>query len=290
MATGDPTGPLRPPFKYYGSKVRVAPLIVAMFPEHNYYVEPFAGSLAVLLAKRRSPSETVNDIDGDLMTFWRVLRDRPDELIRVCALTPHSRAEFEACYDLSVADDVERARRVWVRLTQGRSPAVGRATGWSYNVLNDARPKRLLSTVGRMPAVAERLMGVSLECRPALDVISRYGQSRDVLVYVDPPYMGSTRKSRGYGHEMADEAAHRELAEVLRGCSATVVLSGYHDPLYDALYGDWHRVDLHTGTSQGGQWSPRVEILWSNRPLRCDGQIPFPEDGLPPTLARSGVR
>ena len=70
----------RPPFAYFGGKTRLAPLIAAAMPSHEHYVEPFGGSLAVLLAKPRSRMETVNDLDGDLMTFWRVLRDQPDEL------------------------------------------------------------------------------------------------------------------------------------------------------------------------------------------------------------------
>lgn len=81
---------MRPPIAYYGGKQRVAQAISSMLPAHSHYVEPFAASLAVLLAKPASRLETVNDLDGDLMTFWRVLRDQPQELTRACALTPHS--------------------------------------------------------------------------------------------------------------------------------------------------------------------------------------------------------
>src|SRR5262245_56921279 len=80
----------RPPFAYYGGKMVLADDIAAVLPEHDHYVEPFAGSLAVLLAKRPSRAETVNDLDGRLITFWRVLRDRPDDLARMTTLTPHS--------------------------------------------------------------------------------------------------------------------------------------------------------------------------------------------------------
>lgn len=90
---------IRPPFAYFGGKTTLASKIAALLPPHKHYVEPFAGSLAVLLAKDRAPHETVNDIDGNLMTFWKVLRDRPRELAEVCALTPHSRGEYLACRD-----------------------------------------------------------------------------------------------------------------------------------------------------------------------------------------------
>ena len=120
---------MRPPFAYYGGKTTIAARIASLLPEHRHYVEPFAGSLAVLLAKTPAGFETVNDLDGNLMTFWCVLRDQPDELARVCALTPHSRAEHQAAYDLDAVDDLERARRVWVCLTQGRGNTL-RRTGW----------------------------------------------------------------------------------------------------------------------------------------------------------------
>lgn len=124
--------PLAPPFAYYGGKTRIAGWITRHLPAHGHYVEPYAGGLSVLLAKAPSPHETVNDLDGDLMAFWRVLRDRPAELARACALTPHSRAEFAAARDLpGVADELERARRVWVILSQGRAGRLSpNRSGW----------------------------------------------------------------------------------------------------------------------------------------------------------------
>ncbi|MCO6004010.1 DNA adenine methylase [Actinoallomurus purpureus] len=90
------------PVTHYGDKAKLTDEIAVMLPEHTHYVEPFAGSLSVLLAKKPSRLETVNDLDRDLMIFWKVLRERPADLTRVCALTPHSRAELEAAYgDLS---------------------------------------------------------------------------------------------------------------------------------------------------------------------------------------------
>lgn len=262
--------PVLPPFAYFGGKTRLASQIAAAFPAHQHYVEPFGGSLAVLLAKPRSRMETVNDIDGDLMTFWRVLRDQPTELARVCALTPHSRAEFLEAYapGLEARPDVERARRVWVRLSQSRSGTLLR-TGWRHYVdpagSSASMPGYLAGYVGRMAPAAARLTGVSLECQPALDLIERYGRSADVLLYVDPPYLGSTRFSGGYRHEMKGDDEHRQLAEALQACKATVVLSGYDSPLYAEMYPDWHVTRIETMTGQGGTRQDRTEVLWSNR-------------------------
>lgn len=270
-----------PPFPYFGGKQTLGPRIASVLPPHQHYVEPFAGSLAVLLAKPISAMETVNDLDGDLMTFWRVLRNQPDALARVCALTPHSRAEHQASYDRPAdLTDLERARRVWVCLTQGRGATMLR-TGWRQYVKpvgSTSLPDYLAGYVSRTAAAAARLQHVSLECRPALDVIARYGAEPDVLLYVDPPYLGSSRsrpddprkRTQRDQHELLDEPQHRELAEALAGCRASVVLSGYPSPpLYDELFGAWDRVEFTAGTGQSavGEWSTRTEVLWSNRPI-----------------------
>lgn len=262
--------PTKPPFAYYGGKTRIAGRIAELLPEHLHYVEPFAGGLSVLLAKTPSRMETVNDLDGDLMCFWRVLRERPDDLVRVCALTPHSRAEHEAAYgDLTELDEVERARRVWVRLSQGRAGTLKR-TGWRHFVdaaaSRGSMPGNLAGYLDRMLTAAARLHEVSLECRPALEVVGAYGRHRSTLLYVDPPYLGNTR-TRNYRTEMMGEGAHRELATVLRSCRSTVVLSGYASGLYTDLYGDWYRTDLEAFTTQGTGDQARTEVLWSNRPL-----------------------
>jgi len=260
-----------PPFTYFGGKLTLAPRIAALFPPHAHYVEPFAGSLAVLLAKPPSRMETVNDLDSDLMTFWRVLRDDPPGLERACALTPHSRVEYQASYDRPAdLPDLERARRVWVCLTQGRVGQLKR-TGWRHYLdpagSSIGMPGYLAGYVARIAPACERLARVSLECRPALELVEAFAPYGDVLMYVDPPYLGSTRRSGGYAHDMYAEAEHRELAGALSTVRGTVVLSGYPSPLYDGLYAGWHRVDIATSTGQGGTWESRTEVLWSNRPL-----------------------
>lgn len=265
---------MRPPFTYFGGKTRLAEQIAAALPEHEHYVEPYCGSLAVLLAKPRSRMETVNDLDHDLMTFWRVLRDQPDELMRVCALTPHSRAEHLEAYALDNAPtDLERARRVWVLLTQGRGGQL-RTAGWRHFVdpagSFTSMSGYLSGYVARMGPGVARLAGVSLECQPALDLIARYGKSPNVLLYVDPPYLGSTRVSGGYRHEMKTEDQHRELAAALADCRASVVLSGYDSPLYAELFEGWHVARIKTMTGQGGTRQERTEVLWSNRATEVD--------------------
>lgn len=262
---------IKPPFTYLGGKMAIASQIAALLPAHGHYVEPFAGSLSVLLAKPPSALETVNDLDRGIMAFWRVLRDRPADLERACALTPHSRAEYAAARaDAPGGDEVEQARRVWVLLTQGRAGTLA-PMGWRFTANPDGgqslRSHHPGTFVRRIAPAAARLAKVSLECRPALEVIADYGRHPGVLLYADPPYLASTRAGSYYRHEMTSEAEHRDLAEALGACSATVVLSGYDSALYAGLYEGWHRRDIAAHTGNGAADKARTEVLWSNRPF-----------------------
>lgn len=267
---------MKPPFRYYGSKVRLAPLIVEAMPRHRVYVEPFAGSLSVLFAKERSHHEVVNDLSDDVVHFLRVLRDHTSALERACRLTPHSRREFEtAAAQPHHPDPVERARRFWVRVNQGFNGSPVRV-GWATSVnQNTNRAVSAANIANRLADCAHRLRLVTIECRPAVEVLDRYAIDGSV-VYLDPPYPESSRSSRrkrsaDYLVEMTDDD-HRDLAAVARAKrGATVIVSGYDCPLYDELYGDWPRWEVgvdrpSTRGSKSGVTSG-VEVLWANRPI-----------------------
>jgi DNA adenine methylase len=275
---------VKPPITYFGGKTSIADRIVGLLPPHEHYVETHCGSLAVLLAKAPSAMETVNDLDEHLMNFWRVLRDQPEDLARVCALTPHSRREAELVAEPPSMwpkdlDDLERARRIWVRLTQLRGGHTVRRSGWRYyqdpRGSHSSMPDYLDAYTARIAAAAARLRGVSLECKPAAELIELYGQHEANLLYVDPPYLESVRKkcsggrSRGpsYAHEVRTDLEHQLLLEALAGCRAAVVLSGYPSGLYDSYLAGWSRMDLAAYTGNGGKDRDRVEVVWSNRPL-----------------------
>lgn len=267
---------MKPPIGYFGSKTTIADKIVALMPEHEGYCEPFAGSLAVLLAKTAARIEVVNDLDNRLMTFWRVLRDRPDELQRLVELTPHSRAELVAAAQLDADTELHLAHQVYVLLTQGRSRTLTRSGFRTYvdpNGTSSSFHTTLQAFNRRLAPAAERIRNVTLECRPAEEVISDYGKHSANLLYVDPPYLSGTRRGGRYSFEMGDEARHRELAEQLHQCNSAVMLSGYDSPLYDELYTDWdrHIIPTHTGNGVGDK--NRLEVVWMNRTLN----IPDPQ-------------
>lgn len=261
------TAPMRPVLRYHGGKWKLASWIISHFPPHRVYVEPFCGAASVLLRKPRSYAEVISDLDGEIVNLFRVLRDpmRARELERMLRLTPFARSEFELSY-LPDGDPVEQARRTIVRAFMGfGSTLTGQwTTGFRSNT------KRSGTTPAHdwagypdlVPTFVERLAGVVVENRPALDVIQQH-DGPHTLFYVDPPYPTGSRgerwAGRAYRHEMTDDD-HRDLAAVLRFCRGMVVVSGYACELYDEeLYPDWHRVERETFADGARR---RTEVLW----------------------------
>ena len=254
--------------KYPGAKNRLAPWICEYIPKHDVYLEPFGGSLAVLFNKQRSHIETVNDLHGEVVNFFRVLRDDPDELKRLIELTPYSRAEYDLAYQESDAD-VERARRFCVRCWQGFGCANlyhnGFKSGQQTNSPNPAKAWAKYPDV--VTQASKRLKGVQIENLPAIELIKRYNTS-DVFIYADPPYLHGTRKNYLYKYEMTD-ANHEELLNVLVRHPGKVLLSGYDNDMYNSMLQGWRKVQKAT-RAEGGR--ARIETLWMNYEME-DGQI-----------------
>lgn len=280
------SAPTRPVLCYHGAKWRIAPWVIAHLPQHAAYIEPYGGSAGVLMRKPAARTEVYNDLDGDIVNVFRVLRDREQaaELARQLELTPYAREEFEAAYE--IADDpIERARRTIIRafmgfgfasatrgmteiLSRGRAHRTcrdgfrSRGRAGFCSVANERRmpAREWTSYPAQIPAFVERLAEVEIENRPALDVI-RQQDTQDALFYVDPPYPMQARDAgRDYAYEMTDDE-HRELAAVLHHVRGMVVLSGYHCELYNELFADWgyiERIALAEGARR------RTEVLWFN--------------------------
>lgn len=271
---------MKPPFPYFGGKTGLAPFIASLLPRHRVYVEPFAGSAAVLFAKPPVVHEVLNDRSRALTTFLRCLRDQPDEMERLCRLTPYSRDEFVAAkVEEPGISDLEVARRWWVVINQGFNKSGAQNNGWSSSVAcQNGEAKTTYLRIARFALAARRLADVTIENRDALEVIEVYGAGPDVVLYVDPPYFAQARASThtGYPHEYGTEAEHLALAESLHRSPAIVVLSGYESPLYSDIYGDWHRIErsvLRRTSNRAAGTRPRAtEVLWSNRPL-ADGRL-----------------
>lgn len=266
------TAPTRPVLRYFGGKWRLAPWIISHFPPHRVYVEPFGGAASVMMRKPRAYSEIYNDLNAELVTLFRVLRsDRAQDLVQALRLTPFARAEFELAYEIAT-DPVEIARRLVVRsffgygggLSIERRPTSFRAV----NHKSGSVPGRQWANhADALTEIIERLRGVVIENRPALDVI-RANDGPETLHYVDPPYPHDTRslKQQGgkphhrYAHEMSD-TDHQELLATLGELQGAVIISGYQTPIYDAALAGWHRRETEAVDDSAGR---RREVIWMN--------------------------
>lgn len=258
-------------FGWYGGKFSHLNWLLPLLPPCQHYCEPFAGSAAVLLNRPPSPVETYNDIDGEVVNFFRVLRNEKAALIEAIGLTPFSREEFFiACGSAEPGiTELERARRFFVRARQVRTGLAQTASlGRWANCKNTSRAgmsgvvSRWLGSVEMLPEVAERLLRVQIENRPAIDVIRLY-DDRQTLFYCDPPYPHESRgDSKAYGFEMSD-SEHQRLADVLAQVRGRVAVSGYRCRLMDDLYRGWRRVDAPEKKCHSVK-KARSEALWLN--------------------------
>lgn len=259
--------PTRPLVRYHGGKWKLAPWIIANFPAHRVYVEPYGGGGSVLLRKPRSYAEVYNDLDGEMVNLFRMVRDRSDELRRALELTPFSRTDFLESYK-PAKDPIEQARRTVARsyMGFGSAAASGNKTGFRSNSNRSGTTPAhdWTNYPAALVALAERLRGVVIENKDAIEVMQVH-DNETALHYVDPPYVHSTRHEgnkyckKCYRFEMTDDE-HRTLAAVLHELKGAVVLSGYPCALYDKLYAGWQRIENRGAHADGAKY--RIEVLW----------------------------
>ncbi|MEQ2454940.1 DNA adenine methylase [Flavonifractor hominis] len=256
---------MRSVIKYPGAKWAIANWIIGHFPEHHSYLEPFFGSGAVLFNKRRSPIETVNDLDGDVVNLFWQIREDPERLAEAIYWTPYARAEYERAWAAQYieTDPFRRAVDFYIRMMMGHGfRTTGEKVGWK----NDVQGREAAYAAGcwcktpeAIRQAAERLRNVQIECRPAVELIRRFNFP-NVLIYADPPYMLGTRHGKQYRHEMTD-GQHEELLKALLNHQGPVLLSGYDSDLYHDMLRGWHREEIAARAQTGGA---RIEVLWSN--------------------------
>jgi DNA adenine methylase len=260
-------------FGWYGGKFSHLKWLLPLLPDCHHYCEPFAGSAAVLLNRRPSPVETYNDIDGEVVNFFRVLREDKAALVEAIGLTPFSREEFYHAVSLNgnakSLSGIERARLFFIRARQARTGLAQTASlGRWANCKNTSRSgmsgvvSRWLGSIEDLPDIADRLLRVQIENRPALEVVKLY-DNPNTLFYCDPPYVHATRgDSKAYGFEMTDEE-HRHFADTVSYCRAKIALSGYRCELLDGLFKGWKCVEAPSKKCHSIK-KVRREALWMN--------------------------
>lgn len=250
--------------RYPGSKWSLAGEIVSQFGEHYHYVEPYFGSGAVFFTKDVSPHEVINDTNSLVVNFFRVLRDRTEDLQFALETTPWSREEYDHSH-VETGDELEDARRFVVRVWQAHASDLAKKTGWK-NRGSKQRARGMSLRWQRVPeelaALALRLQDAEIENRPAIDLMRRFAKE-DTLIYADPPYLMETRTQTVYAKEMSVED-HVEMLQVLAAHPGCVVLSGYENSIYDAHLIAWKKVRVKPPKVEGG--ASRMEVLWVTQP------------------------
>lgn len=255
----------RPVMRYPGGKYKLAKWVISHFPAHETYVELYGGAASVLLRKSRSIGEVYNDLDGDVVNVFRVLRNREQAavLARMLALTPYANEEYRLAYE-PCDDPIEQARRMIFRSFAGHgSDSVTRShagfRGHRNKESGVTAAQEWVSFPRQIATFTERLQGVCIEQREAIKLIPIFTRP-DTLFYADPPYLKSTRSSRSikYRCEMTDKD-HVELAEALHQTKGMVIISGYPSELYDQLYAGWRCVQKSHYAQSGLK---TTECLW----------------------------
>lgn len=248
--------------RYPGSKWNLANTIVGLLPEHKSYLEPYFGSGAVLFNKPSSKIETVNDLNVDIVNLFSIVRDRPEELAEKLFLTPYSRKIYDDVFTEQPADDLERAVNFVIKSVMSHGFRTIEKSGWK-NDINGRGKAYAVKHWNDLPEIIQdmtlRLKQVQIENRPALELIKRFDKE-DVCMYIDPPYVLSTRTRKQYSFEMED-SDHVELLDTIRKSKAKILISGYDCELYNNYLKDWHRLEFAATAEKGLK---RTEVLWLN--------------------------
>lgn len=265
---------IKPILRWPGAKWRIAKWIASYFPEHGTYLEPFFGSGAVFFTKAPSGTETINDIDNNLINLFKVCRDYPIELAKKIEMTPYSKAEYTFCrrnYADKKYTEIERARMYLVAIWQGFGGKTYQETSWAHDRTNSVfRPKYWAELPDRILSIVSRLKMAQIENRDALELIHMYNK-KNCLIYIDPPYLKETRSNMHYEHEMAKENEHKQLLELILKHKGPVVISSYSNKLYDEILVLEHGWDKKTIKVQANAGKSTLECIYLNR--MCDIEI-----------------
>ncbi|MUP44873.1 DNA adenine methylase [Gramella sp. BOM4] len=261
-------------FNYFGGKYTWLTELFKYAPNHDYFLDLFCGSMAFTLNKKPSLMDTANDMDGDIFNFFSVLRDQPDELIRVLQLTSVSRLEYDSVFPINEEgiSKVERARRFFVRCRMSfQGSGIKSSTGFNTCVKTSEsglskNVAKFLSAVDKLPQVVSRLKRIQFENKDYRDIIDKFSGS-EYFIYVDPPYELRTRNyKKWYNHEFTDND-HRELAEKLKSSDAKIMISHSLSAMYKELYSDWNFIQLPSRGYSMKNGKKTEECIWINYPL-----------------------
>ena len=266
------------PISWYGGKTFLFNYIVSLMPRHGCYCEVFGGSGAVLFAKDPSKVEIYNDLNGWLVNLYRVIRERPQELIDRLEMTPYSRTEYHRALDIykksqhgldgEIIDPVEKASLFFMIVKQAFNSTVG--STWSYASTSSKGSSWRNAMDLIMPAHL-RLRNVVIEEVTWKSLFERY-DSKETMWYLDPPYVHITRDdgaTDAYEYEFSNED-HTNLCWECSDLKGMVILSGYQNEIYNSILVEelgWEykevEVTCQSSFVPGQKVKPkRTEVLW----------------------------
>lgn len=257
-----------------GSKYSILGFVYKYFPDvstYEHYIDVCGGSGVVLLNKPQSNIETYNDINGRLVNFFRVLQKNPDELIHRLSLTLHSRQEYSDAWEDDLTDNIESARRFFVRLQQSlwAAGAQDEKKGWASSIRDSRKglsekTSKWLNSVDRLHEIAQRFMSVQIENRDFRQVMNVYDYDQ-AFFYFDGPYLQKTRSSTKYEFDFGGQD-YVDLAYIVKRLSGKIAISHYSDESFDDLFVRQCGLDKITGPKRKNTRSSKdlYECLYVN--------------------------
>lgn len=254
---------------YYGSKnLMLYNILPYLSIRHKTYVEVFGGSALLLLNKPKSAFEVYNDIDSEVVNFFRVIRDqeKQDKLKQFINSCPASREEFFSFKEKIKTENKDYLRAAYFYYLSEIS-YIGERKAFGVGLSRQRRDKLLYKRMKSFSLIKERLKKVIIENTNFDSLISRF-DSKDTLFYLDPPYVHSTRKaSDNYFFEMNEEQ-HNKLIDMLLKIKGKVILSGYHSKLYDRLTNNGFiekRFEVYKSSARTRAGEKAIEVLWLSK-------------------------
>ncbi|MCX6376213.1 MAG: DNA adenine methylase [Armatimonadetes bacterium] len=258
----EPQSVINSPFKWVGGKSRLRKQIIKLIPAHTCYVEPFAGAAWVLFAKPPSPVEILNDIDQELTTFFRVVKERPEELIASFEFELASRAEFQrlANLDPDQLDEVQRAHRFYYLIMAGWGGELNYPR-FQTSITDGGHGNRLIGALKtlreRLQPVHDRLRTVIVECLDWRQCIDRYDRPGTAM-YIDPPY---PENGCNYAHNMRSWDEHIELAERLKKTQCQWIYSSYDIPQIRELFANCYIIAVQSASGMRTEKNGNTRVL-----------------------------
>jgi DNA adenine methylase len=253
---------LNSPIKWVGGKSRLRKYIVPLIPAHTCYVEPFAGAAWVLFGKRPSDVEILNDKEQELVNFFQVVKEKPEELIASFEWELVSRAEFErlANLDPTQLTDVQRAHRFYYLIMAGWGGEL-HYPRFQTSITDGGHGNRLFGALKtlrqRLDPIHKRLSTVIIENLDWQDCVDRYDRQGTVM-YVDPPYLGN---GCNYSHNMRDWDAHKLLSDRLRRTKCKWILSSYDKLEIRELFAQYNFTAIQSSSGMNTEKNGSTRVL-----------------------------